>query len=40
MTVLCLKAELQKAKAETQVIKEAAKAAEIAAYEWGMLEME
>ena len=40
MTVLSLKAELQKAKAKTQAIKEAAKAAEKAAYKRGMLKTE
>ena len=38
--VLSLKAELEKAKAEAQVVKEAAKAAEITAYERGLLETE
>ena len=33
-----MKAELQKAKAETQAVKEAAKAAKIATYERGVLE--
>ena len=40
MTILSLKAELQKAKAKTQAIKEAAKAAEKAAYKRGMLKTE
>ena len=40
VTVLSLKAELQKAKAKTQAVKEATKAAEISAYERGMLETE
>ena len=38
--VLSLKAELEKTKAEAQVVKEAAKVAEIAAYERGVLETE
>ena len=38
--VLGLKAELEKAKAETQAAKEAAQAVELVAYEWGMLETE
>ena len=38
--VLRLKAELEKAKVEAQVIREAAQAVERVAYEWGVLEME
>ena len=38
--VLSLKAELEKAKVEIQEVKEATQAAEMAAYEWGMLETE
>ena len=37
---MSLKAELEKAKAKAQVVKEVAKAVEIAAYERGMLETE
>ena len=40
VVVLSLKAELEKAKAEAQMVKEAAKAAEIAAYKRGVLEIE
>ena len=37
---MSLKAELEKAKAKAQAVKEVVKAAEIAAYEPGMLETE